>query len=73
MKVMVAFAFVVMVLGLAACSSVSISSDYDPSTDFSRYKDYTWYSGESMPGDALAADPLLQRSVIAAIDKALRL
>jgi hypothetical protein len=71
MKVIVAFASVVMVLGLAACSSVSISSDYDPSTDFSSYKDYTWYSGESMPGDALAADPLLQRSVIAAIDKAL--
>lgn len=71
MKSIMALMLVAVALGLAACSSVSISSDYDPSTDFSKYKDYAWYSGKNIPGDALAADPLLQRSVIAAIDKAL--
>jgi hypothetical protein len=71
MKAILASALVTVGMTLAACSSVSISSDYDPSTDFSQYKDYAWYSGKNIPGDALAANPLLQRSVVAAIDKLL--
>jgi hypothetical protein len=71
MKHVMIFAIAALTLGLSACSSVSITSDYDPSVDFTKYNDYAWHTGESIPGDALSADPLLKRRVIAAIDKAL--
>ncbi|MCK5571667.1 MAG: DUF4136 domain-containing protein [Bacteroidetes bacterium] len=71
MKHLMIVAATALALGLSACSSVSITSDYDPSVDFTKYKDYAWHTGEGIPGDALAADPLLKRRVVAAVDKAL--
>lgn len=62
----------VLVLGLLSfwgCSSMSTTMDYDPDTDFSQYKSYSWYAGEMPADDALAKNPLAQKRVIASIDK----
>ena len=68
---------VITVLGFViiqtSCSSVKVSSDYDPSQDFSSYKTYKWYDGEPNPNDALAKNQLAQRRVFTAVDSNLQL
>lgn len=61
-----------IIVALAACSTVSVSTDYDPEVDFSQYKTYRWYEGKPVPGDELAKAPLIQKRVMAGIDKALQ-
>jgi len=53
------------------CSSISVSTDYDPETDFSGYKHYIWYTGETSEGDQLAANPLVKKRVMLGVDKSL--
>jgi len=36
------FIVVAVALTLTCCSSISVSSDYDPAVDFSQYKTYSW-------------------------------
>ncbi|MBY5992635.1 DUF4136 domain-containing protein [Ferrimonas balearica] len=44
------FAFALALL-LAGCSSISTDSDFDPQTDFSQYKTWSWIKQASTPGD----------------------
>jgi len=56
-----------------ACSSLDITSDYDPSQDFSKYKTYRWAkSKERHEGDLLAKNFRLWRRVQSAVDKSLK-
>ena len=55
-------------VGLWGCSSVTIESDYDPKIDFSQYKTYAWYKGETPPEDALAKNPLAKKRIMATVD-----
>jgi hypothetical protein len=53
----------------AACSSVSVKEDYNPSTDFTKYKSYKFYDGETPQGDQLAANPLVKERLMRAVDE----
>lgn len=64
------FMAVVVILGLISCSSVSVSTDYDPSVDFSQYKTYKW-GGANDPNDALQKNQLILQRVYNAIDTSL--
>ena len=58
----------ILILGGAGCSSVSVSTDYDPQTDFSRLKTYDW-----MPGrPPLGSDTLTSSRIQRAVDDGLR-
>lgn len=62
---------VILILGLLSfwgCSSLSTSTDYDPSVDFSKYKTYSWFEGEMPADDALSANPLAKKRAISTID-----
>jgi len=61
------FLTAVIILGLVSCSSISVSSDYDPKTDFSKYNTYAW--GDKLdPNDALEKNQLIEQRVFNAID-----
>jgi len=57
-------------VALAGCSSMSVTSDYDPSANFSVLKTYQWVKMQGT-GDALEKAPLLMKRVMIAVDKAL--
>ncbi len=56
---------------LAGCSSLQVSTDYDPGVDFSQYKTFGWPGGERPPDDALARNPLVAKRIEASIARAL--
>ncbi len=45
---------------LAACSSVQVSTDYDPGTDFSVLKSYAWLPRKASTG----GDPRLDSTLL---------
>jgi hypothetical protein len=58
---------------LASCSSLNISTDYDPTQDFSKYKTYRWARiKERDPNDILSKNLLLRKKVQAAVNKGLQ-
>jgi hypothetical protein len=58
---------------LASCSSINISTDYDPGRDFSSYETYRWAKGrEKNPRDAFARNTLLNKRVQFAVDRSLQ-
>ena len=57
---------------LAGCSSLDVSTDFDPSQDFSTYKTYAWYTGDMPADDALSQNPLIQKRVANSVDKDLQ-
>lgn len=64
------------VVGVAACTSASTRTDYDPGADFSDYRTYTWVTDELMVQPRGATDPivspLVQQRIHDALDRALR-
>jgi hypothetical protein len=56
-----------------ACSSLDVTSDYDPSQDFSKYKTYRWAKmKERHKDDLLAQNIRLWKRVQSAVDKSLK-
>ena len=37
---------------LVGCSSLDVTTDFDPEIDFNAYITYAWYTGEMPEGDA---------------------
>lgn len=66
-KIINLFLFTLLTVSFISCSSISISHDYDPATDFSKYKTYAW-GGQEDPNDALAKNPLIRERIYKAID-----
>jgi Domain of unknown function (DUF4136) len=58
---------VVLLLG-GGCAAVDVRYDFDRSADFSAYRTYAWKDAE-VSQDALAANPLLQKRVKAAVEQ----
>jgi hypothetical protein len=58
----------VLSLTLIACSSVSVTSDYNPEQDFSTYKSFAVYKN-AIKDSQLEAAPLAKARVISAIEK----
>lgn len=64
---------VILIFYLAAgCSSVSVTSDYDPAADFASYKSFQIYKGE-IKGSELETAPLVKKRVIDAVEKVMQL
>ncbi|MGB6121596.1 MAG: DUF4136 domain-containing protein [Bacteroidota bacterium] len=58
---------------LASCSSIDITTDYDPARDFSSYKTYRWAKGkERNPRNTLTRNTLLNKRVQFAVDNSLQ-
>ena len=59
-------------LGALACATVSVSTDYDPTTKFSSYQSYAWLPDNPTPtGHPRLDSPLVQERIKKAIDLAL--
>ena len=43
--------FFYIAIGAAACSTITIKTDYEPAVDFSRFKTYDWIPGVRTPGN----------------------
>ncbi|NOX64518.1 MAG: DUF4136 domain-containing protein [Chlorobi bacterium] len=65
------FAALLLVITLLGCSSITVSMDYDPSADFSKYKTYKWSSTEDST-DILLKNKLVLNRTYRAIDKTLK-
>jgi hypothetical protein len=64
------FIAVTLFLITTACSSVSVTSDYDLYSDFSKYKIFYIYTRE-LKGSKLETVPLVKKRVLDAIDREL--
>jgi len=63
----------ILILTITACSTVNISSDYDPTQDFSKYKTYRWAKKkERDPNDILSKNIRLRKAIQSAADKILQ-
>ena len=59
-------------LGALACSTISVSTDYDPAAKFGGYKSYAWLPENPTPtGHPRLDSPLVQERIKKAIDLAL--
>ena len=55
-----------------ACSTLRVSSDYDPATDFAKFRTYAWLPEEPTPtGRPRLDSPLLHDRIRKAIDRSL--
>ena len=54
-----------------ACSTVNVTTDYNPQQDFNQYKSFKLYEGKSLPNDALTKNPLVKKRVESAVSKIL--
>lgn len=64
--------FMVLLLSLAGCSSLSVSSDYDTSANFASWRTYRWEKvADTGSGDLLASNPIVYRRVVSAVDREL--
>ncbi len=59
-----------LLLGLTACSGISVTHDYDPQADFSAMKTYSWYAA---PAAAAGVDTLTTQRISRAVDAELPL
>jgi len=71
MKTILSFLTLFLILFVTSCSSISTTTDYDPSVDFTKYKTYKWFTGEMPADDELGKSPLAKRRFEHAVDKAL--
>ena len=58
-------------LCVTACSTVRTNYDFDPDTDFGRWRTYAWYPAESVDRDLRFDSPLIRGRVEAAVDRVL--
>ena len=73
MKIKPAIISILFLIGFIGCSSLNVTTDYDPSQDFSGYKTYRWATTKELnPNDALAQAPLIKKRVMAGVDKVLQ-
>jgi hypothetical protein len=57
---------VILLSFITGCSSVSVTNDYDPGTDFSTYKTFALFDGK-IEGSELESHPLIKKRVMDAI------
>jgi uncharacterized protein YceK len=72
MKNFIGILLLLTILAASGCSSISVSTDYDHSVDFSKYKTYCWCYRSVIPGDRLAQLPRVKERVINAVDLVLK-
>ena len=71
MKAVCRHMFLLFLIALAGCSSISVNHDYDTDADFQSYRTFTWMPAPQQPaGNAQAArntDPLVGKRVMNAV------
>jgi len=73
MKIKLAIISILILIGFIGCSSLTVTTDYDPSQDFSGYKTYRWASAKEVnPNDVLEQNPLVLNRVVDGINTALQ-
>ena len=61
-------ALIILLLALAlGCSSLKVTSDYDPEANFAPYRTYTWLEHPAQ-NTTQALDPLLHQRILAAVE-----
>ena len=71
MKSIIGFFTILLLVTFVGCSSISTSTDYDPSVDFTKYKTYMWFAGEMPADDELGKYPLVKKRIANSVEKAL--
>lgn len=71
MKKVIMFFTFLLFISFVGCSSISTSTDYDPSIDFSKYKTYKWFEGEMPSDDELTQHPLVKKRLVNSLEKTL--
>ena len=67
-KIFIMLCFIIFL----GCSSVQVSQDYEPTTNFSNLKNYKWQSNEQeKTGDIRIDNPLLDKRIREAVDRSL--
>ena len=63
--------FIAVIFIAIKCSSISVSTDYDPAIDFSSYKTFAVYKGD-VKGSELEKAPLIKARVLDAIERTMK-
>lgn len=71
MKGIIGFFTILLLVTFVGCSSISTTTDYDPTVDFSKYKTYMWYAGEMPADDELGKYPLVKKRIANSVEKSL--
>ncbi|MCF6268875.1 MAG: DUF4136 domain-containing protein [Melioribacteraceae bacterium] len=71
MEKVIKFLAYFLLVSFIGCSSISTSTDFDPSVDFTKYKTYKWFDAEMPDHDALTKHPLVKRRIEQSVEKAL--
>jgi len=71
MKSIIGFFTILLLVTFVGCSSISTTTDYDPTVDFSKYKTYMWFAGEMPADDELSKYPLVKKRIANSVEKAL--
>ena len=58
-----------LIFGVAGCSSVNVKNQFDPDTDFTKYRRYAWVPNDELPPPEPTRPPLaaFQRALAAAL------
>ena len=62
------YGWLVLLPGLAACSGISVSDDFDTQADFTKLRTYAWHVP---PAGTPSVDQLTQQRIVRAVDDAL--
>jgi len=65
MKQVYPYIFVIVIFSLIGCSNLKVVTDYNKSTDFSRFKTFRVHEGKTIPGDELVKHPLIRKRALA--------
>ncbi len=60
-----------LMLWISACSSITVTYDYDPEEDFNSFRAYTWLPEESQNTDTRVANDLIANRVHSAMESTL--
>lgn len=71
MRIGVLLVICLALIALVGCSSVQVSTDYDPNVDFSQYKTFSLPTNDRPPDDALAQNPLVAKRIELAVSREL--
>lgn len=65
---------IITIFSLIGCSGITVSTDYDPNSDFSELKTFTWLSIPNLAQshDARLANPIMDTRIKSAIEKQLQ-
>lgn len=67
------YIFIFLSFFISGCSSLNLSTDYDPSIDFSAFKTYSWHSGNEYNSASLQyLDNIMDQRIRSTIDEQLQ-